>query len=157
MFSVLFNFFVMLYILNLYSVLLFFSVRSFFYFKNSLLFSLLRLELITLFVLYVCCMVINVYSTSIVLICFFLCFAARGAAVGLSLLVGLRRLYGNDIISTFPFEKNSRGRFVFGFAKTSKYFYLVEHWVATWPPSRHADYNGYFFVIALYCWHSFYL
>nr|AAC09518.1 NADH dehydrogenase subunit 4L [Cepaea nemoralis] len=64
-------------------VLLFFlREKHFFYFKNSLLFSLLSLELVTLFVLYVCCTVISAHVTSMVLTCFFLCFAASGAAVG---------------------------------------------------------------------------
>nr|QBL02350.1 NADH dehydrogenase subunit 4L [Helix pomatia] len=76
--------------------------------KNKLMSMLICLELLMFLLL---CFIMhtstNAFTTS-TLLALLLCFSASGGAVGLTLLVSMSRLYGNDYVISLIYEKNSR-------------------------------------------------
>nr|YP_006303188.1 NADH dehydrogenase subunit 4L [Cylindrus obtusus]AEK48351.1 NADH dehydrogenase subunit 4L [Cylindrus obtusus] len=78
------------------TVLLFFFIPMVFFAKNHLLSVLISLEIMMFFVLLLLFFPIFMCLTSLTYLMVFLCFAASGAAVGLTLLISMGRLSGND-------------------------------------------------------------
>nr|UMI33327.1 NADH dehydrogenase subunit 4L [Candidula unifasciata unifasciata] len=83
-------------------------VGSLFYNKRHIMSILLCLEFLVFMFLLVVFYVSMFYFGNLSLFVATLCFAASGAAIGLTLLVAFSRLYGNDYIANLYYEKNSR-------------------------------------------------
>lgn len=94
---------------SLLSVLLLLTRITLLINKHHVIISLLCLEFLVFLVLLVIYILSTVYFLNITLYVAILCFAARGAAVGLTLLVTTSRLHGNDKIINLFCEKNSWG------------------------------------------------
>nr|ALO81902.1 NADH dehydrogenase subunit 4L [Cernuella virgata] len=119
--------------------------------------SLLCLEFlvfVAMLVIYCLCLF---YLNSITYFVAMLCTAASGAAVALTLLITISRLYGNDKVSNLLYEKNPWGRSIIKFAKPLKYFDLVEYCFYFGALTSYTNYYSDFTIFTLYCWLMKYL
>nr|YP_010279275.1 NADH dehydrogenase subunit 4L [Micrarionta opuntia]UKG20825.1 NADH dehydrogenase subunit 4L [Micrarionta opuntia] len=75
--------------------------------KQSLLSVLVSLEMLMFLTIFLFCMPMIYYFNSMTYFITLLCFAASGAALGLTLLVSMSRLHGNDLLhNLYLYEKN---------------------------------------------------
>nr|YP_009159092.1 NADH dehydrogenase subunit 4L [Aegista diversifamilia]AKP55344.1 NADH dehydrogenase subunit 4L [Aegista diversifamilia] len=92
-----------------YSVLLLLLNMSFFLQKKTILMGLISLELLMFMVIMLYIGPVAYMYKILPFFVAFLCFAAAGAACGLSILITYSRCTGNDLVKTMMYEKNPGG------------------------------------------------
>nr|UKT66240.1 NADH dehydrogenase subunit 4L [Haplotrema minimum] len=127
--------------------------------KNHIISVLILLENMVLIMLlyyyFYCSSLLNSFSFLLIIMCLMAC----EAALGLSMLISMMRLYGNDFLSSMMnlvwFAKNSWDGIFIKSSKPIKDFYLMK-WSINF--SFYISYTNYYSVIivfTLYSWHNF--